>query len=145
MRRLVVFAIMLSSLCGCAELLPFVSRVAQGAQWIGSLVDVAEAGSSAYFARHPQQTAERDVGAAVMRARSALAALNAATAAAKATDDGDVDAAKREAVAAYDALRTLLDDLGVLGAIPPDGGAETDAPDPRPVVLPTADAVANIM
>jgi hypothetical protein len=43
---------------------------------------------------------------------------------------------------AYAALRELLDRLGILTATPPAGGAETDAPLPQPLELPTVDDVA---
>ena len=144
MRRfalLVVLAATLSGCSGCASLLPALAKVSRGSQYLGTVIDVADAGADAYFARHPSLDNERKVDAAVRAAHGALAALNGALAAAEAASDEDVVTARVEALKAYASLRTLLADLGVLTATPPDGGAETDAPMPEPFTLPEAGAV----
>jgi predicted dinucleotide-binding enzyme len=135
---IVLLALMLT---GCAGVLEALAKAGQGAQWIGTVVDVAEAGADAYFDRHPNLEASRRVEAAVRRARSALAALDAALATADAVEREDVAQAKLEAVRAYAELRGLLAELGVLTATPPAGGAEGDAPAPEPVELPLPEAI----
>ncbi len=127
---------------GCAGLLPALAGLAQGASFLSGALDTAEAGQQAWFARNPSQDAQAEVAAALQRARDAAAALAAIASAAKAADAGDVTTAKAQAVQAYAALRQLLDELGVLSGAPAAGGAETTAPAPVPVDLPTVDAVA---
>lgn len=135
---IVFLALMLT---GCAGVLEALAQAGQGSQWIGTVVDVAEAGADAYFARHPNLEASRRVETAVRRARSALAALDAALATADAVDDQDVAQAKVEALRAYTELRGLLAELGVLTATPPAGGAEADAPEPEPFELPLPEQI----
>lgn len=131
---LIVFAFVFLS--GCSTLLPALAKAAQGAQYLGTVIDVADAGADAYFARHPNLDAERRVEAAMRRAHAALTALNRSLATAEAVADEDVTRARSEALSAYGALRDLLAELGVLTATPPAGGAETDAPEPEPLELP---------
>jgi hypothetical protein len=119
-----------------------ISQVAQGAQWLGSLLDVADAGQRAYFDRHPSIEGEPRVAEAITRSRLALATLDHALAAGSAEDQAT---ARREAVAAYEALRKLYDELGVLDARPSPGGPETDAPLPKPLPLPTGEEVAAVL
>jgi len=128
-------------LSGCASLLPALTKAAQGAQWLGTVVDVADKGADAYFARHPSLDNERRVDAAVRRARLALAALDAVLATAEAASSEDTARAKQDALAAYADLRALLVELGVLSATPPAGGAEGNAPNPEPFELPMPDAI----
>lgn len=132
MMRILVLVLALG-LVGCQGWLP---AAVAGLSWLGQVLDVAQAGSRAWLARHPSHEAEDRVGAAILRARSASAALGAALAAG---DRGDAAKARREAVAAYRDLRALLDELGVLEGRPAVGGAETDAPRPGPLKLPTAE------
>jgi hypothetical protein len=129
------------TLSGCAGVLDALVKTAQGAQWIGTVVDVAEAGAEAYFDRHPNLEDSRRVEAATRRTRSALAALDALLAVADAAGEGDVERAKQEALKAYAELRSLLAELGVLSATPPAGGAESDAPEPLPFELPTPEEI----
>lgn len=132
-------------LSGCAGVLPALAKAAQGAQWLGSIVEVADAGASAYFARHPSLEREQRVNAAVKRARLALAALDAALATADAAANEDAARAKQEALAAYADLRALLVEFGVLSATPPAGGAEADAPEPEPFALPMPAEVSETL
>ena len=129
----------------CTGLLSGIAKVAQGAQLIAGLVDVAEVGSAQYFDRHPSMEREHKVKSKIRQARIALALLDAAVSAAKAPDEGDVLAARNSALDAYDGLRELLDELGVLTATPPAGGAETDAPAPVPLLLMTKAELAARM
>lgn len=130
-------------LAGCSGFLQALTAASQGAQWLGDIVEVADAGADAYFARHPSLERERTVDAAVLRSRRAVAALDAALAGARSLDSGDVSAARVEALRAYYELRIMLDEFGVLGAVPPPGGAESDAPPPAPLDLPMAAEVAT--
>jgi hypothetical protein len=133
--------LLLVALTGCAAFPAILAGVAQGAQLLGSVVDLAETGSEAYLARHPDQGKTEAIGAAVRKARAALVALNAALAAGEAADAGQTDKARSEALRAYRELRALLDEMGVLGAVPPAGGAETAAPKPEPLALPPVAAI----
>ena len=133
------------SLSGCSSLLAALTKAQQGAQYLDTVISVAEAGADTYFARHPSLDNERKVDVAVRRAKSALAALNAALAVAEATNDEDVERARAEALVTYAELRKLLGDLGVLSASSPAGGAETDAPEPEPVALPEPEHVAELL
>lgn len=138
MRSAALLALVLT-LTGCSGALAALRGVSEGAQWVGTLVDVAESGSDAYFRRHPSLEREARVDAAVRRARASLAALERLLALGDAAArEEDVTAARSEALAAYGELRSLLAELGVLTATPPAGGAETSAPEPEPLALPSA-------
>ena len=133
-------------LSGCAALPSILAGIGQGAQWLGSLVDVAEAGSGAFLARHPSQAKAQQIAERVMQARLTIAALDAALAATEAGESKDVQAAKQQALTAYERLRELLSSLGVLSGKCVDcGGAETDAPQPQPLELPEAAKVASLL
>ncbi len=120
MIRPLVFCLLLSS---CASMLP---AVTQGLQWVSAIVDAAETGSDIYFARHPSQNDEARVREALHLARLAVMAGNA-----------------KDANAAYESLYKLLDELGVMRAKPPMGGAETESPEPKSFQLPEPAAVAQ--
>jgi len=132
-------------LAGCSGAFELLAKVSQGAQWLGTVVDVAEAGAGTYFDRHPNQDAQKSVADAMRKVRRALGALDAALATAEAADDQDVTRAKREALRAYAELRSLLSDLGVLSATPPAGGAETTSPKPEPFDLPSSDEIGAVL
>lgn len=125
---------------GCAGLLPALQAAAQGAQYVGSLLDVADAGTSAYLARHPNDSDAGDIAVALRAARSALAAYDEAIAAGR-----NLDAARSALLSAYDDLRGLLDRLGVLEGRGPAGGADGDAPDPGPLPMPETDVVRGLL
>jgi hypothetical protein len=144
MRHLIM--LMVVAMCGCGAaggLLPALAKMGQGAQWLSSVIAAADAGQNAYFDRHPSPERERAIKAALRRARFAVEALDAAVAAAEGANDGDVAKARTEALASYDNLRGLLEQFGVMSAMPPLGGAETDAPVPKPFTLPLRDEVAS--
>lgn len=126
-------ALALLFLCAGCQLLP---ALAAGASWLGSLVDVAEAGANAFDRRHPSVSRAEDIAKAVFVARKAIAALDAAIAAGE-----DPSTARANALRAYAELRAILDATGVLDAIAPAGGAETEAAAPQPLELPTAEEV----
>lgn len=140
-RAAALHALVVLTLAGCASVLPALIAASQGAQWLGTVLDVAEAGADAFLARHPHQATEEQIDHAVRKARAALSALDAALAVAEAVGDEDVARARHEAVVAYGELRKLLDELGVLSGRAPAGGAETDAPLPEPVELPSAELI----
>ena len=144
MRRIVLL-VLCFALAGCPAFWSALPRMAQGAQMIGSLLDVAAAGSESYYARHPSQAAQAEVAQALRLARTALAALDAGVLAAEGADDEDLALRRSRALEAYEQLRLLLDGLGVLDARPPDGGAETSAPLPEPFELPPADEIERRM
>lgn len=116
--------------------------IIQGAQLLGSAIDVADAGQRAYFSRHADMEAQIKAATAVRYARAALLALNSAQAAAQSADDGDLVAAKKSALESYKQMRALFGKLGVLTAAPRAGGADGMGPDSEPVDLPTADELA---
>jgi len=128
-------------LAGCAQLGPVLAAAAQGAQYLGTVLDVAEAGADAYLARHPHQSTEEVLDDAERYARQALATYNAMLTMGEAVDQGELEQARLAAVDAYDELYSLLDTLGVLRARAPDGGAETSAPLPQPLQLPPPNEV----
>lgn len=119
-------------LTGCSAFFDSLDKTAQGSQWLATIIDVAASGADAYFARHPSLEREQKIEIAVFRARQALAALDAAIATAN-----EVEAARAQALQAYENLRKLLAEMGVLSATPPAGGAETEAPEPQPFDLPS--------
>jgi hypothetical protein len=131
---------------GCSAAGPILAALGAGAQWLGSALDVAEAGKDAFFARHPSMDRQAEVATALTRARQALAVLDGALAASEAGERQDVDAARREALAAYRELHALLEALGVLDGVCRDcGGVEGNAPEPGPVPLPAPAVVAQRM
>ena len=144
MRRLVLLLALLG-LAGCPAFWAAIPRMAQGAQLVGQLLDIAAAGTDAYYARHPGREAQAEVESALRLARTALAALDAGLLAAEGADDPDLTARRKRALEAYEQLRVLLEGRGVSSATPPGGGAETDAPLPEPFELPTADEIARRM
>jgi len=142
---IVFIACALMGLSGCGAVMSALAAAGQGSQWLASALDVAEAGSDAYFARHPSLERQQQVSTAVRQARLGQAALDAALATAESADAGNIEKARSDALTAYGALKALLDELGVTSAKGPLGGAETEAPIPEPFALPTeADLAARL-
>jgi len=133
MRALALAALLLVASC-----LPL-ARVAASASWLGSVIDAAESAAAVYLARHPSAEVEQSLAVAVKRARLGVLALKSA---ALAGSENDAAKARAEALEAYRALRELLVEAHVLDAAPAIGGAETSAPMPEPVELPSGDEVA---
>lgn len=127
---------------GCAALGAALPALALGAQWLGTVLDIAQAGATAYHARHPNQSQQDRATAALTAARDALAALEQALLDSRDPEAYPVRDARLEALRRYGELRALLRDAGVLDARPPAGGAEADAPLPAPLALPTVDDLA---
>lgn len=124
---------------GCAHagaIAGVLARVAQGAQAVSSFVDAAVAGKEAYFARHPNQDAEQQIDAAVKDVRLAIKVLNEVALAGQ-----DLAGPRHDVTAAYDRLVKVLYLFGVTDAMPL-GGAETDAPEPKPFTMPATAVVA---
>lgn len=117
---------------GCAAMRDILTRAAQVGQVVGTAIDVAEKGAAVYYARHPRPDDERKVSDSLQVARDALLAFDRAVVAGK-----NIDKARGDAIKAYESLRQLLDDLGILDARIPEGGAETEAPEPKVFDLPT--------
>lgn len=133
--RTLAIALALSCL-GCAGL--SLAQVARGAAWLGDVIGAAQAGADAYYRRHPNQESEHQLALALKRTRLAIAELSGAVAA----DDALAMAkARTEALRAYGEVVYLLAELGVLSgeAI---GGAETDAPAPGRLALPSVAQIA---
>lgn len=135
--RPLVFALLLS---GC-QLLGPLAQFARGAAWVGDVIGAAEAGANVFFRRNPNEQAERELAIAIRRARLAVAALSGAVAAGS---EADAREARKEALAAYSDLVDQLEQIGVLRG-QAVGGAETDAPEPGSLTLPTADAVSRAL
>lgn len=135
MMRLVVVVLLALALVGCQWLPTAVA----GVTWLGQVLDLAQAGSRAYLARHPSHEAEDRVDAAILRARRAAVSLGSAVAA---SDQARAHEARLEAVAAYSELVALFDGLGILDGRSPVGGAETDAPRPGRLDLPSPEALS---
>jgi hypothetical protein len=149
MNRLAIFLLSAALSCwsmGCAPAAwSAIGKVAQVSQMLGSLIDYADNGQRTYFDRHPNMEAEALVKEKLSVARSACAVADAALAVAHAVDDGDVVKAKAEALKAYGELRAVLEQLGIISATPPAGGAETGSPKPKPLKLPTVAEIADIV
>lgn len=143
----VLLCALLALPAGCSAAGPIMAAIGAASQWLGSALDVADAGQSAFFARHPSQERQGTVAEALTRTRQAVAVLDGALAAAEAGERQDIDAARREALAAYQELYALLEALGVLDGVCREcGGAESElAPVPGPVPLPTPAAVSSRM
>ena len=117
---MIVFAVFLAG-CGSGLL----STAAKTAHVVGdalSIIDGVADGAQKYFDRHPSMEREEAIDAAVELVREATKAEN-----------------REKAVELYDDLRGLLDEYGVIDATPPEGGAETDAPKPEPLDVPSTD------
>ncbi len=142
MKHLVMVALCVT-LCGCAGWSTALGKVAQVTQWIGTVVDVASAGQKAYFDRHPNMEAERLIEDKVRQTKKAIELLDRAIAAAKSADDASVQNARANALKEYGGLRDAMEQRGILDAKPPDGGPETDAPEPKPLDLPTVAELAD--
>lgn len=115
-----LLVLLLAFVPACGGALGTAAKVAHVVGNALEILDGAASGAEAYFARHPSLDNEAAVVDAVALVRAAI--------------DSDE---KTKAVETYGELRSLLDGLGVLSATPPDGGAETDAPEPEPFELPT--------
>lgn len=134
---LIALALALSG-CTPGSVASAISAISHGAQWLGTVLDVAEGGSGAFFARHPNREVQEKIAAANRLTRSQLAVVEGLIAAGKAADDGELAAARELLIKAYEAERRLLEEAGVLDARAPAGGADAEAPEPQPFSLPTA-------
>jgi hypothetical protein len=93
--------------------MPVVQAVMNASQWVGSLLEVADQSQRAWFSVNPDVQKQLEVERAVLRARKALAALNAVAIASKSADDGDLVKAKADLIRAYRELEQLLLSLQV--------------------------------
>lgn len=120
---------------GCAGALHALAAASAASQELSSAIDLAEAGSEAYFARHPRQEDQDKVKMALRVAREAQLALDAVLRTAKDIAAEDLSQARQSALEAYTKLYQLLSTLGILDGTS-QGGAETTAPEPGELVLP---------
>lgn len=142
---LLLWLILAVTSCGCAHLskvlqgLQGLQKAQQFAQTMASVVEVSENAADTYFARHPHETRREEIEAALASAKTAVQVLDELLAAGADLKSESYTHVLNHAVAVYDQLHRLLDKYGVKDATPPEGGAETAAPLPHPVDLPTPD------
>lgn len=137
MKRAAIVAALAVALTGC-HLLPSATAALRGLAMVSGAIDAAEAGASVYLQRHPNLEAERGLAKAVLRARMAVSALSAILAS---SDSKDESQARQEAVAAYGELIAVLNEFGIIRALAPAGGVETDADMPNQLNLPSVGAI----
>lgn len=113
LKVLCLLACMCLTLTGCPQLLPVIQGAMNVAQWVGSVIEVADHSQKSWFSMSPNKDEQLKVELAVFRARKALAALNGVALAAKSVDDRDVAAAKAELLQAYKDLEALFLSLSV--------------------------------
>lgn len=138
MRSRVVALALALTCAGCAGGAQFALQLARGAAYLSDAISVADAGSRVYFSRHPSQVAEPQIAAALKRARESAAVLSGALAQ---PNQGDPVKARQEAARAYAELAALLVEAGVVAGAA-IGGAETSAPLPGALGLPSSSDVA---
>lgn len=113
MKNFLTTLVLCLTLTGCPELVPVIQGALNAAQWIGSVIEVADQSQRTWFTVNPDTPKQIEVERAVFRARQALAALNGIALASKSIDDKDYVAAKKELVEAYKALEALFLSLNV--------------------------------
>lgn len=100
-------------------------KAAKAAHVVGNALEILDglaSKSQAYFDRHPSLDNSAAVVDLIKLVREA------------------VEAGEHErAVELYRDLRDLLGELGIPSATPPDGGAETEEPEPEPFEVPTVE------
>jgi len=138
MRRALALGLVAALTLGCAGGAQFALQLARGAAFLSDAISVADAGSRIYFARHPSQSAEPQIAAALKRARESAAALSGAL---THPSDADPVKARQDAAKAYAELAALLVEAGIVAGTA-IGGAETSAPLPGALALPSAGDVA---
>lgn len=113
MKNLIAIVCFCLFLTGCPQLIPVIQGALNAAQWVGSVIEVADRSQKTWFELNPDAAKQIQVEQAVFRARKALAALNGIALASKSIDDKDFLAAKKELVEAYKALEVLFLSLSV--------------------------------
>lgn len=99
---------------GCpGGFLPIFQGVLNAAQWVGSVIEVADHSQRTWFSLNPDQGKQIAVEGSILRVRKALAAMNAVALATKSLDDNDVVKARADLVEAYKALEVLFLSLNV--------------------------------
>lgn len=112
-------------LAGCPSFLPAIQGAINAAQWVGSIIDVADDSQKSWFKLNPNGSEQEKVEIAMFRARRALSALNGISLASKSLDEQNVVAARKELVDAYRDLEALFLSLivplqpGMKAATPP--------------------------
>jgi len=131
-------ALALALTCAGCLVPAWASQLGRAASWVGDAIALADSGSRVYFDRHPSLDGPPRVARAVRRAQAGLAALSGAVAR---NDEAGALKARPEALAAYATLLAELAELGILSGLAV-GGAETAAPLPGPLTLPSSSEVA---
>jgi|GEM_PF-2829201 len=113
MKRVLAIALFLLFLTGCPALIPVIQGAMNAAQWVGSILDVADQSQRRWFSVNPDVAKQAEIEQALFRAKRALSAMNGIAVAAKSADDGDMVRTKRELVAAYKEVEALFLALNV--------------------------------
>lgn len=113
MKNLIAIVCFCLFLTGCPQLVPVIQGALNAAQWVGSVIEVADQSQKTWFTVNPDTPKQIEVERAVFRARQALAALNGIALASKSLDDKNYLAAKKELLEAYKALEALFLSLNV--------------------------------
>lgn len=100
-------------LAGCPSFLPAIQGAINVAQWVGSIIDVADDSQKSWFKLNPNGSEQEKVEIAMFRARRALSALNGISLASKSLDEQNVVAARKELVDAYRDLEALFLSMNV--------------------------------
>jgi len=100
-------------LAGCPSFLPAIQGAINAAQWVGSIIDVADDSQKSWFKLNPNGSEQEKVEIAMFRARRALSALNGLALASKSVDEQNMVAARRELLDAYKNLEALFLSLSV--------------------------------
>jgi hypothetical protein len=113
MKKILAIACMSLFLTGCPQLLPALQGAMNVAQWVGSVIEVADHSQKSWFKLNPNDGEQAKVEAAMYRSRKALAALNGIALASKSIDEQNLVAARKELLDAYKELEALFLSMNV--------------------------------
>lgn len=113
MKRFLALAALLVTLTGCPQLIPVIQGALNAAQWVGSVLEVADQSQRAWFGVNPDASKQQEIESSILRARRALAAMNGIAVATKSANDGDLVQAKKDLVKAYKEVEALFLALNV--------------------------------
>lgn len=113
MKNFIAVACFCLFLAGCPQLVPVVQGALNAAQWIGSVIEVANQSQRTWFEVNPDVPKQIETERAILRARQALVAMNGVAVASKSVDNQDLVKAKKDLIEAYRALEALFLSLNV--------------------------------
>ena len=113
MKKILAIVCMSLFLTGCPQLLPALQGAMNVAQWVGSVIEVADHSQKSWFKLNPNESEQAKIEAALYRSRKALAALNGIALASKSIDEQNLVAARKELMDAYKELEALFLSLNV--------------------------------